>query len=186
MTFLYTMRGAFDRHYDGDGISWEKYLEWSRLTHLTELISLDGMLTELLVEPNHDDADDWNHIVTDELYETGFFTTLEYVMRRSKKREKFNLLAVVIKPDEDCKLIQVDGDEFMGYDLLDKDYGISALTNCGGFDEVFLPSDLNRFGLVDNFSLAYDIKNRLYETKPEEYHADTNIIAVWRHQIKGR
>jgi len=60
------------------------------------------------------------------------------------------------------------------------------LTNCGGFDETFLGSDLNDKGLIDDFVKAYDIKKRLLESNPELHHADTNVIAVWRHQTIGR
>ena len=186
MTFLYTARGAYDKNYDKDGMSWDKYIEWSKLTHLTELVSLDGMLNEILVEPDYDNADDWNYIHTDEQYQTGFFTTLEYVLGKTKTNERFNLLTVVVKPDQDCKNIQVDGYEFVGYDLLDQDYSISALTNCGGFDETFLPTDLNSFGVIEDYKKAYDIKKRLLENNPEEHHADTNVIAVWRHKTIGR
>lgn len=71
-------------------------------------------------------------------------------------------------------------------ELLDKDYGSSALTNCGGFNETFLPNDLNNFGLLDEYQKAYDIKKRLLENNPEEHHADTNVIAIWRHKSIGR
>jgi len=74
----------------------------------------------------------------------------------------------------------------MGYDLLDQDFSISALANCGGFDETFLPADLNEKGLIDDFNKAYNIKKRLFENNPGEHHADTNVIAVWRHKTIGR
>ncbi|KUY26062.1 hypothetical protein [Elizabethkingia ursingii] len=139
MVFLYTARGAYDKAYDEDGMSWTTYIEWSRLSHLEELVSLDGMLNEVLVEP-----------------------------------------------DQDCKNIKVEGYEFMGYDLLDQDFSISALTNCGGFDETFLPKDLNKKGLITDFVKAYNIKKQLLENNPYEHHADTNVIAVWRHKTIGR
>jgi hypothetical protein len=186
MTFLYTARGTYDKTYNDDGISWDKYIEWSKLTHLTELVSLDGMLNELLVEPDYDNPDDWNFIHIIESYETGFFTTLDFVFKRLKAKDKFNLLTVVLEPDQHCEKINIDDYEFVGYDLLDKDFSISALTNCGGFNETFLPTDLNHKGLIDNFEKAYDIKKRLLENNPDEYHADTNVIAVWRHKIIGR
>lgn len=185
MTFYYTARGAYDKDYGEDGMSWQKYIEFSGLTHLTELVSLDGMLNEVLVEPDRDNEDDWNYIVTDNEYETGFFTTLEYVLQKTKTRDRFNLLAVVIEPTEDCKNVTPDNFEFVGYDLLDKDYSISALANCGGFDETFLPVDQNQYGLVDDYDKAFDIKKRLLENNPEEHHADTNVIAVWRHKTIG-
>jgi hypothetical protein len=59
MIFLYTVRGTYDKNYDHDGMSWDKYIEWARLPHLTELVSLDGMLNEVLVEPDYDNTSDW-------------------------------------------------------------------------------------------------------------------------------
>lgn len=186
MIFLYTARDIYDKTYNEDGRSWDKYIEWSKLTHLTELVSLDGMLNEILVTPDYDNADDWNYIHILEEYQTGFFMTLDFVFKRLKPKDKFNLLTVVLEPDQDCKNLNVDGYEFVGYDLLDQDFSISALTNCGGFDETFLPADLNDKGLIDDFDKAYNIKERLLENNPDEHHADTNVIAVWRHKIIGR
>ena len=64
-------------------------------------------------------------------------------------------------------------------------FGTSSLTNCGGFDETFLPSDLNDKALIDDFTKAYNIKKRLLENNPEEHNADTNVIAVWRRKTMG-
>lgn len=65
-------------------------------------------------------------------------------------------------------------------DLLDQYYDTSALSNCGGFDETFLPGDLNNVGLIDNYEKACTIKKKLKENNPMEDHADTNVIAIWR------
>lgn len=186
MTFLYTARCTFDKTYDEGVKSWSKYIECSKLTHLTELVSFDGTLNKILVDPYYDDPDDWNYIHVIQQNQTGFFTTLDFVIKRLNKKEKFNLLTVVLEPDQECNKIDVDGFEFIGYDLLDKGFFISALTNCGGFDETFLPTDLNDKGLIDGLEKAYDIKKRLLENNPYEYHADTNVIAVWRHRTIGR
>ncbi|CAH0161528.1 MULTISPECIES: hypothetical protein [unclassified Pedobacter] len=113
MTFLYTARGTYDKTYNEDGMSWVKYIEWSKLTHLTELVSLDGMLNEILVEPDYENADDWNYIQTIEQYQTNFFTTSEFVFKRIKYKDKFNLLTVVLEPDIDCKDIKIDNYEFL-------------------------------------------------------------------------
>ncbi len=186
MTFYYTARGLYNESYNADVMSWDKYIEWSRLNQLIELVSLDGMLNEVLVEPDHNNADDWNEIITDDHYETGFFKTLEYVLSKVGNKGQFNLLTVAIEPTQDCTNIFIDNFEFIGYDLLDKDYSISALTNCGGFDETFLPAELNKFGLLDDYNKAYDIKDKLLKNNPGEHHADTNVIAVWRQNTIGR
>jgi hypothetical protein len=186
MTFLYTSRGTYDKNYEGTDMSWEKYKEWSRLSHLTELVSLDGMLNEILVEPDYNNADDWKYIHTDGQWQTNFFTSLNYVLEKTRQKNHFNLLTVVINPEQDCRNVNVDGFDFIGYDLLDQDYGISALSNCGGFDETFLPKELNHLGLIDDYNKAFDIQKRLLINNPEEHHADTNVIAVWRHKTIGR
>ncbi len=113
-------------------------------------------------------------------------TTLEFVFKRLKPKDNFNLLTVVLEPDQDCKNVKIDDYEFVDYDLLDQDFSISALTNCGGFDETFLTTDLNDNGPIDDYTKAYDIKKRLLENNPVEHHADTNIIAIWRHKTIGR
>jgi hypothetical protein len=184
MTFYYTARGAYDKDYDEN--AWQKYIDWSKLTHLKELVSVDSTLNELLVEPDRDNEEDWRCIVIDDYYETGFFTPLDYVLRKIKSREKFNLLAVVINPIEHCNDVKLENFEFLGYDLLDREYGNSALSNCGGFDETFLASDLNHFGLIEDYEKAFDIRRRLLENNPDEHHADTNVIAIWRHNTIGK
>ena len=156
------------------------------MTHLTELVSLDRILNENLVEPDFDSTDDWECIHIYEQYLTGLFTTLNFVFKRLKPKDKFNLLTVVIEPDKECKDINVDGYEFVGYDLIEQDFSYSALTNLGGLVETFLPTDLNDKGLIDDFTKAYDIKKRLFKNNPELHHADTNVIAVWRHKTIGR
>ncbi len=186
MKFYYAARAKYDKNCTNSSISWEKYIEWSRLTQLTELISVDSMLNEDLVVTDRNNESEYNYIVTDNYFETGFYTSLDFVLKKVSKLERFNLLAVVIEPDQKCELVTLDEFSFVGYDLIDMDYSISALSNCGGFDETFLPSTLNHFGLIDNSETAYEIKRRLLENNPEEYHADTNVIAIWRHLKIGQ
>lgn len=185
MTYLYTARAKFGKDNDAENFSWSKYIEWSRLAHLTELVSLDTSLNDLLVEPDRTSEEDWIDIVTDNCHETGFYRTLDYVLEKTKDIKRFNLLVVVVEPDYDCSLIRLENYDFLGYDLLDQYYDTSALTNCGGFDETFLPGDLNSVGLIDDFKNAYSIKQRLRENNPLEEHADTNVIAIWRHRSIG-
>ena len=70
MTVLYTARAKFDKFSDTDTIAWEKYLEWSRLPQLSELISLDGMLNDRLIEPDRNEEKEWDYIVIDTLNKT--------------------------------------------------------------------------------------------------------------------
>ena len=184
MTFFYTSRARFDAQNDDGGLAWSKYVEWSRLSDLAELVSLHGSLNEILVEVDRKNEEDWKDIVIAGYYETGFFRTLDFVLKRTKA-EKFNLLAVVIEPGSDCSSIQMDDYDFLGYELLDQYYDTSALSNCGGFDETFLPSDLNKVGLISDYENANRIKNSLRENNPHEEHRDANLIAIWRHRAIG-
>jgi hypothetical protein len=186
MEHLYTATEAYDSNYDSNGLSWSKYIEFSKLTHLKELVSLDGMLNGVIFEPDRGEKGDWEFIVSDDTYETGLFNSLEYVIKKIKDKTKFNLLTVVKEPNEKCENLKIPDFEFVGYELLDKDYSTSALSNCGGFDETFLPSDLNHFGLIDTFEKAYDIRDRLFKNNPMEHHADCYVFGLWRHKVLGR
>ncbi|MEP2671566.1 MAG: hypothetical protein ABJH04_21355 [Cyclobacteriaceae bacterium] len=186
MDYWYTAKETYDSSYGMDGLSWAKYIEFSRLTQLVELVSLDGMLNETAFEPDRGDPGDWDFIITDDFYETGLFNSLDYVLEKVKEKSVFNLLTVIKEPFEPCEGIQISEFEFVGYELLDRDYSTSALSNCGGFDNTFSNSELNKFGLIDTFDKAFDIRNRLLINNPEEHHADCNVFGLWRHKEIGR
>lgn len=186
MTFLYTATRRYDKTYEENGFFWDNYIEWSKLTQLTEVVSLDGFLNPKIIEPSYNNTEYWNFIYITGNRKTGFFTTLDYVLRNIELKEQFNLLAVIVEPTQDCRTVELSDFEFVGYDLLDKEYGTSALTNLGGLNETFLTSDQNQFGLIDDYEKAYHVKSALWKNNPEVYHADTNVIAVWRHRKIGR
>lgn len=52
MTVLFTAGAKFDGNYCADKKVWEKYLEFSGLTQLTGLVSVDSILNELAVVPD--------------------------------------------------------------------------------------------------------------------------------------
>jgi hypothetical protein len=182
ITILHTARAKFDK---SNADAWITYINWARLSQLTELVSVDQGLNEVLVEGDRNSEDFWNHTVLNGCYETGFFTSVDFVLNNMQPNDTFNLLAVSINPNVNCELIEIQDYDFLGYDLLDQYCDTSALTNCGGFDEVFLPSDLNHFGLIDKYEKAIDINKGLLKNYPDEEHADTNIIAIWRNKIIG-
>jgi hypothetical protein len=201
MKILYTAREVFDISTKEEDICcggtgscflaglspWESYISWSRLYHVKELITLDVLLNRRIPELEDSRKKEyWDYIWTENGIITDLFTSLDHVLRMTKRTERFNLLAVAKEPLEDCIGVRLDGFEFVGYELLDPITGISALTNCGGFDETFLTTELNPFGLVDDFEKAYDINRRLLENNPDNPHAITNVMAVWRHRRVGR
>lgn len=77
---------------------------------------------------------------------------------------------------------------FCGYDIADIDR-ISVLTNCiGGFSRVFSYSDLNMYGLVQEYSLAKYIQGKLIEEYPDEEHAycAVSMNATRSTQMRGK
>lgn len=186
MNLLYTLRAAFDSGYDEDGDSWHQYKRWSRLQQLTELVSLDALLNETLVLPDYNNAADWEEIHVLDFCVTGFYHSEEYVLRKALAEAKFNLLAVAIAPEEACECMEIPGYEFVGYDLLDRNFKMSVLTNCGGFDQCFLPTDLNQYGLIDHYQEIQHIQERLRANGAYCSHTHTHVFAVWRHRTIGR
>ncbi len=109
------------------------------------------------------------------------FNDLDFVIEKIRGKTSINLLAVVKEPNEECNSISLRNFTFMGYELLDHEYDISALSNCGGFDETFLPGDLNQFGLIDSYQKAVSIQKALFINNPNEHYADCNLFAIWRY-----
>lgn len=72
---MVTARGIFDRTSEGNGTDWTNYIKWSKLSHLTELVSLDELLNEVLVEPDYNNSDDWKYIHFENGTPTSYFTT---------------------------------------------------------------------------------------------------------------
>jgi hypothetical protein len=85
----------------------------------------------------------------------------------------------------DCKGIRIDGFDFIGYELLDKFYTCSGLTNMGCMDKGISPYELNQLGLMDSLHKAYLIQKNLRESYPEMEEADIHVIAIWRLRRVG-
>lgn len=155
------------------------------MTQLKEVVSLDGILNGLAFEPVFDSKYDWNFIVTDGEMITPFFNAMDYVPEKVKGLKYFNLLAVLKEPVKEKADLETDF-ESVGYDLTEKNGGISALTNCGGFDETFSPTDLNEYGLISDFDKATQIQKELPINNLTEQHADCYVYEVWRHKTIGK
>jgi hypothetical protein len=173
---LYVVARRFDSE---AGYEWERYIAWSGLHHLKEVVSLDGMLCERSPEDVADE--DWPHIVNED-FMLGYFTDLDYLLRRAQVAEgRTNLLCVYRNPVEPPSPPQ---DRFnfqlLGYDVVDVTMPLSATLNCGGFPEAFQPADLNNYGLVPALHRARTIQEALREKYPTESHAETHVWAVSR------
>ena len=72
--------------------------------------------------------------------------------------------------------------EFIGYDLVDKDSSISALTNCGGFPKAFSNGELSEKGLFRTHERSREVQEALRQQYPTEHHADCHLWAIFRCQ----
>ncbi len=184
MGIAYTARNKFDPSF---GDTWKKYIDWCKLTQVEELISLDAGLCETAFKADLELTETWNNsFELNSEYFGHIYKNIDYVLSQIKDKTEFNLLAVTFEPLEECEHFKLDNFEFIGYDLLDQSHSTSALTNCGGFEETFDNSELNKNGLLDTYERAVEIKKKLLINNEEEYHADTNLWAVWRHLKIGQ
>jgi hypothetical protein len=69
---------------------------------------------------------------------------------------------------------------FLGYDLVDVQDTSSALTNCGGFPDVFANSELSSAGLLPEVERALEVQAKLRSVYPSERHADCHVWAIFR------
>jgi hypothetical protein len=163
------------------GEGWTKYLTWSGLTQLTEVVSLDGMLCPTV--PEELSAEDWNHNVHAD-YLVFFFRSPDYLRRRVSGEGRLNLLAVLQNPTHsDVAGMTLPGFAFAGFDVVDIHCDISALTNCGGFEGVFQNGELSELGLLTDLSRAQQVQADLRVQYPNESHAECDVWAIWRQRL---
>jgi len=164
-----------------DGETWTKYVEWSKLTHLREVITLDRMLCPSGIEPFAEE--DYAHSIP-EWRVVGIFDDLKYTRARAGGLSDSRRLQVVAVSREPT-LAEFDPDlgtefRFVGFDLNDEQSWTSALTNCGGFERAFAPEDLSPCGLIENARRAYEVRDALRTMFPNDAHAQCTAWAIWR------
>jgi hypothetical protein len=160
------------------GDHWDKYIAWSGLFHLREIVSLDSMLCSSVM----DDLvpEDWDHNVQED-YKTHLFRNLDYLLTRIDRTVPTNVLALIENPEEaEVRAFRDPRFRFRGYDLVELATGISALVNCGGFHRAFQNSDLSDCGLLLDRLTALEVQGRLSTEYPDEPHAECDLWAVWQ------
>ena len=169
---------ATERFDPSDGVKWNNYVEWTRIPNLREVVSLDCMLCSHLPEQMCDE--DWPHIVN-ESFRLGYFYDLDYLAGRVADKPRRNILGLYRNSETHIPTPPGPGQfVFLGYDLIEEQTQISALTNCGGFPEIFSNDELNEFGLVHSFTRTREIRQLLAKQNPEEPHAQCEMYAILR------
>jgi hypothetical protein len=160
-----------------DGDRWRTYIQWSGLTQLTEVVSLDQMLCPPIlteIKPEY-----WPHVVNED-FMLHYFLDLDFLKHEIVSTARRNLMCVLRNPAEEPTRPPVEDFRFLGYDLVDVQNSVSALTNCGGFPEVFSNSELSSVGLLADFRRAVQVQAELRSRYPEESHANCNLWAIFR------
>lgn len=166
-----------------DGKSWKRYLKFSKLNHLKEIVGIDASLCPSIIKVEDYSLDDWS-FSSDEINFIGFFADLNHTRKRVGETKNCQIVAVVKNPKNEDWLSQLENSFiFKGYDLVD-DGLISALTNCGGFPETFSNSELNEWGLIADYMRACEIKEKLKANNPMEPHAVCELYGVARLETK--
>lgn len=153
---------------------WHSYMNFSGLTQIEAFCSLDGMLNYSLFTPQS--VEDWDNCVKHN-YMIDMITTIEYAKVVAARYPGARIFGLIIDPQ---KTEMPKEGQLLGYDILDYDYAISLLTNCGGFPDLFDNSRINRFGLLDNLTETYAIRDKLRVVYADDPHASAcEVIAVF-------
>src|SRR5215203_3129491 len=95
-----------------DGQRWDKYVEWSGLEQLEELVSLDALLCPTLLPEIREEY--WPYIVNED-FMLHFFTDFDFLMERVAPIERKNVLCVYRNPT--ASVDATFGEfRFLGYD----------------------------------------------------------------------
>jgi hypothetical protein len=161
-----------------DGEKWTRYVEWSGLTQLEEVISLDAKLCPYVLGEIKDEY--WPHIVKED-FVLSFFTDLDFLKAQTSYVSRMHILCVVRNPDEHPSLSIAPNDfGFVGYDLMDTPWvSTSALSNCQGFPKAFDSSELSRSGLITDHKRAMEMQSGLRRAYPGEPHANCDVWAIF-------
>jgi hypothetical protein len=179
MPVVYSAVKRFD---PGCGEAWRKFIAWSGLTQLREVVSLDLILCPTVFQ--HLTAEDWRHNVQED-FKITLFHDLGHVLGKVAGDDRVNVLALMQNPiDADLGSFNDPRFAFQGFDLVELQTGISALVNCGGFDKAFAPTELSDCGLLADHARALSVQNRLRAEYPDEHHADCDLWAVWQLQLR--
>ena len=87
-----------------------------------------------------------------------FFTDPDFLRGEIRAIQRKNFLCVFRNPSVDPEPAVPKGSEFVGYDLADIESTASALTNCGGFPDLFSNNELSEKGLLRTYERAREVQ----------------------------
>ena len=94
------------------------------------------------------------------------------------------IIAVILCPNlEPIEYMETRGFTFCGYDLVEEETLISAITDYGGGFNSIPYEKLTEYGLIPTYKDAVLAQLALVEEEPEEPHAYCIICEVWRKLV---
>ena len=94
------------------------------------------------------------------------------------------IIAVILRPNlEPIEYMETRGFTFCGYDLVEEETLISAITDYGGGFNSIPYEKLTEYGLIPTYKDAVLAQLALVEEEPEEPHAYCIICEVWRKLV---
>ena len=168
--------------FDGScGHNWKKYVAWSGLKQLDEVVTLDQNLCPPVLTTVKDEY--WPYIVNED-FMTNFFLDLQFLLQEISSIRQRNLLCVYRNPPGPPPPYQGPVSfGLLGYDLVDVHGNISALVNCHGFPDVFANGELSSKGLLTSHERALQVQSELQSRHPGESHANCHVWAISRALI---
>jgi hypothetical protein len=100
------------------GETWQRSIDWSGLTQLRELVSLDGMLCPPVLRDIKDEY--WPYIVN-ESFMLNYFVDFDFLMAQLTNIRNKNVLCVFRNPTHQPEAPSFARFAFLGYDLTDRE-----------------------------------------------------------------
>jgi len=118
-------------------------------------------------------------------FDCGLMEMKEITKEKIETHDKeVQILAIIVRPEiEPDYYLEREGKfDFCGYDLVELQTCISAITNCGAsFKKAIAYEKLNKYGLISTYREAVLTQCNLNENYPDENHAYCELIEIWRH-----
>ena len=163
------------------GEGWEKFVAWSGLHHLKEIVTTDlNLSTQHMYEFA---GDEWSGSFAFHPPMT-FDVNVQALRILFPDCSRLNVLCAIRNPTGD-PLVSNGSFSFAGFDLIEAGIygGVSSLVNCGGFEGAFENSDISEIGLIPTLLRAVEIQSKLRELYPYEVHANCDIWAILRSNL---
>ena len=94
------------------------------------------------------------------------------------------IIAVILRPNlEPIEYMETRGFTFCGYDLVEEETLISAITDYGGGFDSIPYEKLTEYGLLPTYKDAVLAQLALVEEAPDESHAHCVVCEVWRKLV---